>query len=281
MLTLKEMREIAKKISFRWNPSIGQNFLYDHNTLRDIVEFASKYEATRVIEVGAGMGNLTEALTEHFSDIVAIEIDKKLCTYLKEKFSCNQKVRIICKDILKIELQELLKPGSLCVSNIPYYISTPLIMNLLKARTLLKSVILLTQKEVVERLTAKPSTKAYGPLAIYTYLTSTVTKIKNIPPTVFFPKPKVESTLIEVKPKTSTSFPFEEEPFINFLRSIFIHRRKTIFNNLKALLPEIPTNEIFSLLSTLKISHNSRAEDLKPEIWIEIFKSLLLSNFIL
>ena len=281
MLTLKQMKEIAKEISFRWNPSIGQNFLYDHNILREIVEFASRYDTTHVIEIGAGMGNLTEALSTAFPEIVAVEIDKRLCTYLKERFSCNQNIKIVCKDILQAELQTLLKPQSLCVSNIPYYISTPLIIKLLRVRSFFKSIILLTQKEVVERLIAQPSTKVYGPLSIYAQLTSTVSKIKDIPPTVFYPRPKVESVLVEIKPKKSPLFPVNEESFINFLRSIFLHRRKTIFNNLKTLLPERPTEEISSTLFTLRINHTSRAEGLKPEIWIELFKSLFLGNLIL
>lgn len=233
-------QEILKKYGFSFKKSLGQNFLIDPNILRNIVAHANLTKESGAIEVGPGIGALTEHLARAAKKVVSFEIDQRLLPVLEDTLSPYDNVKIVHSDILKADVPAVIAeemPGIkdvMVVANLPYYVTTPILMKLLNDKLPIRGFVVMMQKEVADRITAKPGTKAYGSLsiAIQYYCTAEVAMV--VPKTVFMPQPNVDSAVIRLirheKPPVEV---IDEDFLFEVSRASFAQRRKTIFNNLQ------------------------------------------------
>lgn len=233
-------KEILEKYGFSFKKSLGQNFLIDPNILRNIVSHAHLTENSGAIEVGPGIGALTEHLAREAKKVVSFEIDQRLLPVLEDTLSPYDNVKIVHSDILKADVEKVIAqemPGIediMVVANLPYYVTTPILMKLLNDRLPIRGFVVMMQKEVADRITAKPGTKAYGSLsiAIQYYVTAEIAMI--VPKTVFMPQPNVDSAVIRlIKHDTPPVQVIDEDFFFQVSRASFAQRRKTILNNLQ------------------------------------------------
>ena len=234
-------KEILNKYGFSFKKSLGQNFLIDPNILRNIVSHANLTEESGAIEVGPGIGALTEHLARAEKKVVSFEIDQRLLPVLEDTLSPYDNVKIVHSDILKADVVKVIEeemPGIndiMVVANLPYYVTTPILMKLINDRLPIRGFVVMMQKEVADRITAKPGTKEYGSLsiAIQYYCTAEVAMI--VPKTVFMPQPNVDSAVIRLikhdKPPVTV---ISEDFLFEVTRTSFAQRRKTILNNLQA-----------------------------------------------
>ncbi len=234
-------KEILDKYGFSFKKSLGQNFLIDPNILRNIVSHAYLTENSGAIEVGPGIGALTEHLAREAKKVVSFEIDQRLLPVLEDTLSPYDNVTIVHSDILKADVVKVIEqemPGIediMVVANLPYYVTTPILMKLLNDRLPIRGFVVMMQKEVADRITAKPGTKAYGSLsiAIQYYCTAEIAMV--VPKTVFMPQPNVDSAVIRlIKHDTPPVEMIDEDFLFEVSRASFAQRRKTIFNNLQA-----------------------------------------------
>ena len=233
-------KEILEKYGFSFKKSLGQNFLIDPNILRNIVSHAHLTENSGAIEVGPGIGALTEHLAREAKKVVSFEIDQRLLPVLEDTLSPYDNVTIVHSDILKADVVNVIEqemPGIediMVVANLPYYVTTPILMKLLNDRLPIRGFVVMMQKEVADRITAQPGTKAYGSLsiAIQYYCTAEIAMI--VPKTVFMPQPNVDSAVIRlIKHDTPPVKVIDEDFLFEVSRASFAQRRKTIFNNLQ------------------------------------------------
>lgn len=233
-------KEILEKYGFSFKKSLGQNFLIDPNILRNIVSHANLTENSGAIEVGPGIGALTEHLAREAKKVVSFEIDQRLLPVLEDTLSPYDNVKIVHSDILKADVVNVIEqefPGIediMVVANLPYYVTTPILMKLLNDRLPIRGFVVMMQKEVADRISAKPGTKAYGSLsiAIQYYMTAEVAMI--VPKTVFMPQPNVDSAVIRlIKHDTPLVQVIDEDFLFEVSRASFAQRRKTILNNLQ------------------------------------------------
>lgn len=234
-------KEILEKYGFSFKKSLGQNFLIDPNILRNIVSHAYLTENSGAIEVGPGIGALTEHLAREAKKVVSFEIDQRLLPVLEDTLSPYDNVTIVHSDILKADVVKVIEeemPGIediMVVANLPYYVTTPILMKLLNDRLPIRGFVVMMQKEVADRITAKPGTKAYGSLsiAIQYYCTAEIAMV--VPKTVFMPQPNVDSAVIRLIKHDKPPVEMIDEDFLfEVSRASFAQRRKTIFNNLQA-----------------------------------------------
>ena len=234
-------KEILNKYGFSFKKSLGQNFLIDPNILRNIVSHANLTEESGAIEVGPGIGALTEHLARAAKKVVSFEIDQRLLPVLEDTLSPYDNVKIVHSDILKADVVKVIEeemPGIndiMVVANLPYYVTTPILMKLLNDRLPIRGFVVMMQKEVADRITAKPGTKEYGSLsiAIQYYCTAEVAMI--VPKTVFMPQPNVDSAVIRLIKHNKPPVTVISEDFLfEVTRTSFAQRRKTILNNLQA-----------------------------------------------
>lgn len=236
--TPKRTKEIIEKYGFYFKKNFGQNFLIDSNVLDNIVESAGVTEEDFVFEIGPGIGSLTQVIAENAKGVLAIEIDTNLIPILKDTLSDYDNVEIINQDVLKVDLNSLIeeknngKPVKV-VANLPYYITTPIIMELLEKKLNISSITVMVQKEVAERMQAGPKNKEYGALsvAVQYYCDASIDII--VQPSCFMPRPKVASAVITLKlldkPKIDVK---DEELFFKVVKCAFGQRRKTLMNSL-------------------------------------------------
>lgn len=233
-------KEILEKYGFSFKKSLGQNFLIDPNILRNIVSHANLTENSGAIEVGPGIGALTEHLAREAKKVVSFEIDQRLLPVLEDTLSPYPNVKIVHSDILKADVVKVIEeemPGIediMVVANLPYYVTTPILMKLLNDRLPIRGFVVMMQKEVADRITAKPGTKAYGSLsiAIQYYVTAEIAMV--VPKTVFMPQPNVDSAVIRLIKHGSPPVKVIDEDFLfEVSRASFAQRRKTILNNLQ------------------------------------------------
>ncbi len=239
-MDLKDIKtqELVKKYNFKFTKSLGQNFLVDDSVLYDIVNGAEVNDEDFVIEIGPGVGTLTAQLLMKAKRVTAIELDNDLIPILQEELGSNENFDLIHKDALKVDFEELIgeEKSVKLVANLPYYVTTPIILKLLKDGYKFKSLTIMIQKEVAERINAEPDCKEYGALSVLVQYYCNTSIIRKVPPTSFIPKPKVESIVIKldrleeprVKPK-DTKLMFE------LVRAGFNMRRKTLWNASKTL----------------------------------------------
>ena len=237
--TPSRTKEILAKPGFSVKKSLGQNFIVDPNILVNIVAAAGLDKDTNVVEVGPGIGALTEHLARASKEVVAFEIDDRLLPVLADTLSPYDNVEIVHTDVLKANLAEILTPRLnleerlMVVANLPYYITTPIIMHFLESEVRIDGLVIMTQKEVGDRITAAPGTKAYGSLsiAIQYYMEAEIAFI--VPKTVFVPQPNVDSAIIKLTRREQPSVIVKNEKiFFQVARAAFVQRRKTLWNNL-------------------------------------------------
>ncbi|PZX02844.1 16S rRNA (adenine1518-N6/adenine1519-N6)-dimethyltransferase [Psychrobacillus insolitus] len=237
-------QEILKKYGFSFKKSLGQNFLIDPNILRNIVSHADLTKNSAAIEIGPGIGALTENLAREAGKVVAFEIDQRLLPVLADTLSPYDNVEIIHGDILEADVKKVLEEqladyeDVMVVANLPYYVTTPILLKLLMDRLPIRGMVVMMQKEVADRITAKPSTKAYGSLSIAIQYYMKAEVAMTVPKTVFMPQPNVDSAVIKLtryeKPPVNV---IDEDFFFKVSRGSFVQRRKTIINNLQSSLP--------------------------------------------
>ena len=231
--------EVLHKYNFNFQKKFGQNFLIEPGVLETIVEAAEIGEEDCVLEIGPGIGTMTQYLAEQAGEVIAVEIDKALIPILKDTLSTYTNVTVINADILKLDVEELVreknggKPVKV-VANLPYYITTPIIMQLFESHVPLESITIMVQTEVAERMQVGPGTKEYGALSLAVQYYAKPYIVANVPPNCFMPRPKVGSAVIRLdryeRPPVEVK---DEKLMFRIIRASFNQRRKTLVNGLK------------------------------------------------
>lgn len=268
--SIQRTRELLEKHGFSFKKSLGQNFLIDRNILEKIVRVANVTNESGVIEIGPGFGALTEKLAQQADKVVAFEIDNRLLPILDETLAEYDNVTIIHSDVLKADLHAAIntyfKNGQdlIVVANLPYYVTTPILMKLLEEKLPIRGIVCMLQKEVAERLSAQPNTKQYGSLSIAVQYYAQVETSFLVPNTVFIPKPNVESAVIKMTLHKQPPYEVDDERlFFEIVRAAFGKRRKTLVNNLADhFKKEISKQEIETLLLNAGIDPKRRGESL-------------------
>ncbi len=228
--------EVAKKYDFRFKKGLGQNFLIDDSVLEDVVDGADVNEEDFIIEIGPGFGTLTRALLKRAKKVCAIELDEKLFPILEEELKDFDNFELIHNDALKVDFNELIgdEKSVKLVANLPYYLTTPIIVNLLTKGYDFKSLTIMIQKEVGQRIDSEPNCKAYGAFSILVQYYCDTKILRLVPPSAFIPEPKVESIVIRLdrlkEPKVKVK---DEALFFSIVRRSFNMRRKTLWNGIK------------------------------------------------
>ncbi|MCL1941915.1 MAG: 16S rRNA (adenine(1518)-N(6)/adenine(1519)-N(6))-dimethyltransferase RsmA [Synergistaceae bacterium] len=264
--------ESIGKHGFKISKSLGQNFLADGNITEKIAGAAQIEKDNLVIEIGAGLGALTAAAAERAAWVVAVEIDQNLIPLLQDNLKDYDNVEILCADILKENIRGIIENGAkksglnpasaLIIGNLPYYITTPVIMKILEEKTAAKTLTFMVQKEVADRIGAKPGTKAYGAITAVINYYCTVSYISDVPRSVFFPKPNVDSAVIQLSVRESPPVALNDETlFFACIKAGFGQRRKMLINSLSGV-NGLGRQEIQSALANAGIDHERRAETL-------------------
>ena len=232
-------KAVLERHGFTFKKSFGQNFLTDTNILQKIVDTAEIDKNVNVIEIGPGIGALTEFLAENAAEVMAFEIDERLVPILEDTLRDHDKIKVINEDVLKADLQTRVKEFKnpnlpiKVVANLPYYITTPILMHLIESKIPFAEFVVMMQKEVADRISAEPNTKAYGSLsiAVQYYMTAKVAFV--VPRTVFVPAPNVDSAILKMTRREQPLVEVKDEDFFFRVSKIsFVHRRKTLWNNL-------------------------------------------------
>lgn len=238
--TPSRTKDILNKHALQTKKSLGQNFIIDTNILENIVQAGSVDKETTVIEVGPGIGALTEQIAKEAKEVFAVEIDGRLISVLNDTLADYSNIQVIHEDILEVDFEKFQKDylkdveRLVVIANLPYYITTPIVMHLIESSLPIDEMILMMQKEVAERLQAKPSTKEYGSLSIAIQAYMDVDIAFTVPRTVFMPQPNVDSAIVRLKKlKESPLNVKDEKLFFKIMRASFGQRRKTIWNNMR------------------------------------------------
>lgn len=278
-------RAIMEKYGIHTKKAFGQNFLTDLNVLKNIVSAAEITRDDNVIEIGPGIGALTEQLAQAAGEVLALEIDHDLIPVLAEVLAPYDSVTVLNQDVLQANLPELIKQQFTdpsrpikVVANLPYYITSPILMNLLAAPVDWAAICVMMQKEVAQRLTAQPGTKQYGALTLAIEYQMTAEIAFNVSRRVFVPAPNVDSAIVVLKPRTTPLpvQPFNKQKLFGFIRGCFAHRRKSLWNNLQATVGKQPAvkEKMQAILTALTISPQTRPERLTLEQFIELANAL-------
>lgn len=261
-------KEIIHQYNIKPRKKLGQSFLLDKNIIQKIAAAANISDDDVVLEIGSGIGVLTEEIAAKARRLIAVELDEKLTELLKDKLARYDNVEIHNTDILKFDfgsLSEKYKTKIKVVGNVPYNISSPLIFYLLTYRHVISDFTLMLQKDVVERLVAEPDNKSYGVPSVILQMFAEVEKVMDVPATCFYPRPKVESAVIKgafrEQPLVALA---DEEFFIKLVRASFAQRRKTLMNNLKraAFMANLREAKIQEALAHARIDGRRRGETL-------------------
>ncbi|WP_233269592.1 16S rRNA (adenine(1518)-N(6)/adenine(1519)-N(6))-dimethyltransferase RsmA [Alteribacillus sp. YIM 98480] len=266
-------KEILEKHGFSFKKSLGQNFLIDVNILNQIAEAAGMSEQDGVIEVGPGIGALTEQFAKRVKQVEAFEIDGRLISILEDTLSPYSNVSIHHEDVLKADVKKVLKEKlqsvkeTAIVGNLPYYVTTPILMKLLEQRLPVTRIVVMIQKEVADRIAAKPGSKEYGSLSIAVQYYSKAATVMTVPKTVFVPRPNVESAVLRLEIRDIAPVDVKDEQFFfQVVRASFAQRRKTIWNNLQHnLLGKERKNLLADALEQADIDPKRRGETLSME----------------
>lgn len=257
--------------------SFGQNFLVDKNYIEKIIAALKPEKNEFVIEIGAGRGALTENLLQSGANVIAIELERDMIAVLKDRFADFENFELIENDALKVDFSELLnRKSAKLVANLPYYISTAILQKLIEHRAAFSEMILMFQREVVERITAEMGSKERGFLTVLTEAFLDAEKLFDVPPNAFRPAPKVWSAVVRFTPKNAGDLT-DEHLFREIISAGFAQKRKTILNNLKNAPPELRAKmgeNPEEILKNAEILPNRRAESLGLEEWRRIYRKL-------
>ena len=270
--TPSKTKEIIEKYNFYFKKNFGQNFLIDGNVLDNIISAAKITKDDFVLEIGPGIGSLTQYLAENAGKVLAVEIDKNLIPILGETLKEYDNVEIINEDVLKIDINSIIeeknngKPIKV-VANLPYYITTPILMELLERRLNVESITVMVQKEVADRMQAQPKTKDYGALTLAVQYYSHANINFIVPPGCFMPRPNVDSAVITLTIHKGSGFSVENEDLMfEIIKASFAQRRKTLLNGLNnAPNLKFTKEDVISALNEMGIDERIRGEALSVE----------------
>lgn len=261
--------EIIKKYEFAFQKKFGQNFLIDDHVLNKIIVAADVNSEDIVLEIGPGIGTMTQYLAENAKKVIAVEIDKKLIPILEDTLSAYDNVTVINQDILKLDFEQFFKEHAQgqpikVVANLPYYITTPIIMQLFESGLPIENMTVMVQKEVALRMQAKPGTKEYGALSLAVQYYATPYIAANVPANCFMPRPKVGSAVICLTKHKEKPVQVKDEKFMfRIIRASFNQRRKTLQNGLvNAQDLSVTKEQVVHALEQLGISPTIRGEKL-------------------
>ena len=281
---LEETRFIMKKYGIKANKSLGQNFLINSEVVESIVNSSEISEDDMVIEIGPGLGTLTKYLLEKAGKVLCIELDTRMIKILEDRFNVYENFEVINQDVLKVNLNEIIKENKKdgkiknvkVVANLPYYITTPIIMKLLEDKLDIKSITVMIQKEVADRLIEVPGGKDTGAITYSVYYYCKSEKIMVVPNSSFIPEPEVTSEVIKMTLREEPAVKIEN-PKVMFMiiKSAFMQRRKTLLNALTNTKVFLSKNEGLEILKKLNLDENVRAENLTIEDFANIAKSIL------
>jgi 16S rRNA (adenine1518-N6/adenine1519-N6)-dimethyltransferase len=259
---------------------LGQNFLIDKNILDEIIDGAELTKDDYVLEIGPGMGSMTQKLCESAGKVIAVEIDKKLIPVLKVTLAEYDNITVINGDILKLNLKEVLKEHfgdskAKVIANLPYYITTPIIMKLLEEKLDLQSITIMVQKEVGDRIKAVPGGKVYGALSVAVQYYAKPSQILFVPPQSFIPQPDVDSIVLklDILPKPAVEVD-SESMFFRVVKASFGQRRKTLLNALTAGNFGLSKEQMKDVLISVDIDENRRGETLSLQEFANIANKL-------
>ncbi|MEF2931974.1 MAG: 16S rRNA (adenine(1518)-N(6)/adenine(1519)-N(6))-dimethyltransferase RsmA [Clostridia bacterium] len=274
MSVYEETQAILNTYKIQANKSLGQNFLIDDCVIEKIIEASNIEKEDLIIEIGPGLGVLTERLLKKSNNVVVIELDKKMIEILQNRFCLNRNLEIINNDVLKVDLEKLIKNKKeqtninkvKIVANLPYYISTPIIMKLLENRLEISEIIVMVQKEVAQRLGAETGKREAGAITYAVEYYAQATPIIDVPKESFIPSPKVESQVIKLEVRQNPKIEVEDEKLLfNIIQKSFMQRRKTLSNALINNKILDSKEKVEKMFKTLEIPSNVRGENLTLE----------------
>ena len=256
---------ILKAFGLRMSKKLGQNFLIDASIVQGIVDAAEIQPGERVLEIGPGIGTLTQGLAEAGAEVTAVELDKKLPAVLAETLKAYDNVTIVPGDILKVNIPEIMGEGPFKVAaNLPYYITTPILMTLLERHLPITRMVTMVQKEVAERMIAKPGSRTYGALSVAVQYYTEPEIVLDVPPRSFIPAPEVDSVVIACKVRETPAVAvMEEKMFFRVVKAAFGQRRKTLSNALKG--GGFPKEQVRDAMEAAGIEMTRRGETLSLE----------------
>ena len=284
---LEDTQFIMKKYKIRANKALGQNFLINQNVVDKIVESSHITKEDLVIEIGPGLGTLTKELLEKAGKVICIKINKKMIKILTDRFSLYENFELIHGDVLKVRLNKIIKEekekngfkSAKIVANLPYYITTPIIMKLLEDRLDLESITVMIQKEVADRLIAIPGEKETGAITYSVYYYATAEGIMEVPNDSFIPEPEVTSKVIKLTLRKEPPVEVKSRGVMfRIIKSAFMQRRKTLLNALTNTKVFMSKEEGLKILKELHLDENVRAEKLTLEDFAEITNKILVDE---
>lgn len=280
MNLLEETKYILKKYGMTANKGLGQNFLISENVVQTIVESANISKEDLVIEIGPGLGTLTAALLGKAGKVIAVELDDRAIPILTDRFKLYNNFELIHEDILKVDLQKVIAENThlqhvKIVANLPYYITTPIIMKLLEEKLPIESITVMVQKEVAQRLTALPGEKNTGAITYSVYYYADANAVIDVPRNLFMPSPNVDSQVIQLSIRKEPPVQVEDETTLfELIKYAFMQRRKTLVNALEKSTIFENKNQIISILQNLDINEKIRGEALTMEQFSKIANAL-------
>lgn len=279
-----ETKFILNKYGIHANKSLGQNFLINNEVVSTIIESANISNKDLVIEIGPGLGTLTSRLLEKAGKVICVELDDRMISILEDRFKLYDNFELIHNDVLKVDLNKIIEENlensnlktAKIVANLPYYITTPIIMKLLEEKLNIETITVMIQKEVADRLVALPGTKNAGAITYSVYYYADAIKIIDVEKNSFIPEPNVTSTVIQLKIRKESLLQVEnEELMFKIIKQAFMQRRKTLVNALSNLAIFNNKEEIIQLLKELNINEKVRGEALTIEQYAKITNIIL------
>lgn len=270
---LSATRHILKTFDLRASKRLGQNFLIDSNVVREIVDAAEIESGEEVLEIGPGIGSLTQGLLEAGAHVTAVESDKKLPAVLEKTLAGYENFRLVQGDILKVDVASLMPKSFKVVANLPYYITTQILLMLLEKNFPIKKIVTMVQREVAERMIAAPGSKIYGAMSAAVQFRSDAKIAFDVQPSSFLPRPEVTSSVVVCDVRKFPVKVSDEKFFIKVVRAAFGQRRKTLLNSLTG--AGFSREKILQSLDEAKISSGRRAETLSIAEFVDLSEKLL------
>ena len=269
-MQIKELKNLMEASNFNFKKKFGQNFIIDENIIKSIITKSDIDENTLVIEIGVGAGALTIGLSQFAKNVLCYEIDETLKQVLDVTLKNEKNVDIIYKDFLQADIKNDIKKYEYkkiyVIANLPYYITTPIIMRIIESKIDVDKIVVMVQKEVGDRFKANPNTKDYNSLSVFLNYYFDIRKLLDVSRNVFMPKPNVDSIVVEFRKKENIYKLKNEDFFFKLIKDSFVQKRKTIRNNLKG----YDLDKIETVLKKHNFDLSVRAEQLPIEIFVEL-----------
>jgi 16S rRNA (adenine1518-N6/adenine1519-N6)-dimethyltransferase len=269
--SIKRVNELLIQHGLHAKKHYGQNFIIDRNIIDKIVAVANISKENDVLEIGPGIGSLSEAVGEKANFVTAVEIDPKMVEILEETLNRFDNVEVIQDDFLKFDTANFKKDNLIVCANLPYYVTTPILFKLFDSEIVFKKIVVMVQKEVAMRFKASKDTKQYNALSIFAQTCFDVSLAFDVSKHVFFPKPDVDSSILVFVPKPERNCA-ELKPIFEFIKKCFAQRRKTLANNLKEIISN--PNDAISYLEKANLDTNIRAQSLEFEDFKRLYECI-------